>query len=237
MHRGSTSSTGSSTTRLAAVIVGHQLGERDVSGTASRAGTCRRKHPKISRPCSAMAILWLKARLVVWSEICLNRWVVALTLGLRPSVTVFSASLQQDAAGFGTIWGWGCQRPSHGCETPFLHISFDENESSLAEVDVDSRGSVGADSGEEILVLQSMAYIIQLLAVPSEENATCSGTVPAAYDIALDNLWPVRCMVERLVETPEAIREVGSRVLVEACQELATVRNASRQTLPHRHTG
>lgn len=208
MHRGSTSSTGSSTARLAAVIVGHQLGERDVSGTPSRAGTCRRKHPKVARPCSAMAMLWLKARLVVWSEICLYRWVIALTLGLRPSITVFPASLQQDAACFGTVRWWGGQRPSHGCETPFLHISFDENESSLAEVDVDSCGSVGADSGEEILVLHPVAHIVQFLAVTSEEDAPCSGTVPATNDIALNNRGPVGCVVERLIETPEAVREI-----------------------------
>lgn len=148
---------------------------------------------------------------MLWSEICLNRGVVALglTLGLRPSVTVLPPSLQQDAAGFGTIRGWRSQRPSHWGQAPFLHISFDENKSSLAEVDVDGCGSVGADSGEEILVLHPVAHVVELLAVPSKEDTTCSGAVPATDDIALNDLRPVRCMVEWLIEAPEAVGEVG----------------------------
>lgn len=156
---------------------------------------------------------------MLWSKVCLNRRVVALALGLRPGVTVLPASLQQDAAGFGTIRRRRSQRPSHGGKAPFLHISFDENKSSLAEVDVDGCGSVGADSGEKVLVLHSVAHVVQLLAVPSEEDATCSGTVPAADDIALNDLRPIGCMVEWLIQAPEAVGEVGSRVLVEACPQ------------------
>lgn len=138
-------------------------------------------------------------------EVCLNRWVVALTMGLRPSVTILPASLQQDAAGFGAIRGWRSQRPSHWGQAPFLHISFDENKSSLAEVDVDGCGSVCANSGEEVLVLHPVAHIVQLFAVPSEEDATCSRPVPAADDIALNDLRPIRCMVKWLIETPETV--------------------------------
>lgn len=158
---------------------------------------------------------------MLWSEVCLNRWVVALTLGLRPSVAILPASLQQDAASLGTVRGWGSKRPSHWGQAPFFHISFDENKSSLAEVDVDGCGSVGADSGEEILVLHSVAHIVQLLAVPSEEDATCSGTVTAADDIALNDLRSVRRVVERLVKTPKTVREVGCRVLVESCHKVS----------------
>lgn len=169
---------------------------------------------------------------MLWSKIGLNRWVVALTLGLRPGVTILPASLQQDAAGFGTIRGRRSQRTSHGGKAPFLHISFDENKSSLAEVDVDCCGSVGADSGEKVLVLHSVAHIVQLLAVPSEEDATCSGTVPAADDIPLNDLRPIRCMVEWLIQAPETVGEVGSRVLVEACHKVS-----NRELLIDRDTG
>lgn len=158
---------------------------------------------------------------MLWSEVRLNRRIVTLTLGLRPSVTILPASLQQDAAGFGAIRGRRSQRPSHWGKAPFLHVSFDENKSSLAKVDMDGCGSVGADSGEEILVLHSVAHIVQLLAVPSEENATCSGTVPAADDIALNDRRPIRRVVEWLVETPETVRKVGCRVLVEACHKVS----------------
>jgi hypothetical protein len=160
------------------------------------------------------------------SEVCLNRRVVALTVGLRPSVAIFPPRLQQNAAGLGAIRRWRSQRASHWCEAPFLHISFDENKSGLAEVDVDSCRTVGADSGEEVLVLHSVAHVVQLLAVPSEENATCSGTVPTADDVALDDLGPVWRVVEGLIKTSEPVREIGSRVLVKACHRVSNRGNA-----------
>lgn len=77
VHRGATNGarcSRCSTARLTGVVaVGDKLGERDVSRTASRAGTCRRKHPKVSRSRAAVALIGVKPRWMLGSEVCLYR--------------------------------------------------------------------------------------------------------------------------------------------------------------------
>lgn len=215
MYRSRIGGTDSSTARLTTIVIGYELGEGDVSGTPSWAGAGRRKNPIVSRACASMTVLGVKTLLV---EVRLERLALVLTPCLRPGISVFSSSLQQDAAGFGAVWRWGSQRARHWSQAPFLDIGFNENEASLAKVDVDSCGSVGANSGEEILVLHPMDRVIEFLAVASEEDATGSRAVSASNNIALDELRRVWCMVERLVEALHAIREVSHRMFVETCQ-------------------
>lgn len=84
MHRGGTDrarsgGSSSSTARLTAVVVGDKLGEGNVSRTASRAGTCRRENPKVSRARATMALLMgLKPWWVLRSEVCLHRLALAV---------------------------------------------------------------------------------------------------------------------------------------------------------------
>ena len=109
---------------------------------------------------------------------------VIIALGLSWSLS-FSARLKQDTTLLTPIWGWWRKTARHRRQPPFLDIRFDENKAGLAKVDVHCTRAVCADGGEEILGLETVGYIVEFLAVASEEEGARAGPVTAAYLVAL----------------------------------------------------
>lgn len=62
-----------SAARLPAVIIGHELGERDVRRAAGRAGARRRKNSEVSRTGTTVAVLGLKPWAMLRLEVRLHR--------------------------------------------------------------------------------------------------------------------------------------------------------------------
>ena len=87
---------------------------------------------------------------------------------------------------FTAIRRWWCQTARHRCQSPFLHIRFDEHESGLSEVDVYGTGSVRADGWEEVLRFEAVGYVFEFLAIASEEDGAGPWTVATANDVALN---------------------------------------------------
>lgn len=115
------------------------------------------------------------------------------------SVAVLGAGLEKNTALLGAVRGWRCEATGDGGETPFLDVGLDEDESGLAQVDVNSGRTVGADSREEVLRLEPMHDFLELLAVASEEYGAGSGSISNADDIALDETGTVGGMTKGLV--------------------------------------
>lgn len=168
---GASGSGGGSTARLAAVIIGNKLSEGNVSRTASRTRTCRRKNPKVARArATVITPLGFQPLRMLRSEVCLDRLAVAVAVR-GSSVSVFPARLEQNAAGLGAI-GWRrSQRSGHGCQAPLLDICLDEDKASLSKVDVYGCGAVGAYGGKEVRIFYAVYDVVQLLAIASKEYA------------------------------------------------------------------
>lgn len=133
-----------------------------------------------------------------------------------PSVPILAACLEENAAGLRPIWRWWCEGSRHGSQTPLLDVCLDEHKSSLAKVDVDDGGTVGADGGEEVWRLEPVDNILQPFPVASKEDGPRPGSVTDADDIPLHDLRAVRGRVEGLIVPARAAREICHRVLVEA---------------------
>ncbi len=77
-------------------------------------------------------------------------------------------------------------------------------------------GSVGTNSGEEILRFQAVCYVFQLLAISSKEDGSGSRSVSDSDYVSLQELRAVVGSVERLVVPPLAVRHIGDRLFVES---------------------
>lgn len=141
---------------------------------------------------------------------------MAVTAAMRTRVSILGTCFQQNASLLRAIWWWRCETASHRGQAPFLDVGFDEDEASLAKVDVDYGGTVGTDGGEEVLRLEPMHNLIELLAVPGEEDGACPRSITNADNIALHKLGPVGSCVEGLVVSTAATRLIGNRVFVVA---------------------
>ena len=95
-------------------------------------------------------------------------------------------------------WWWS-QAAGHGRQSPLLNIGFDEDESHLAEIDVNSTRAVSPNGREEVLAFQVVRELVQLLAVPGEENGAGARSVPYADDVSLDIRGSIRGGSEGLV--------------------------------------
>ena len=115
-------------------------------------------------------------------------------------VSPLSSSLEQDTALLASIRRRRRETARHGCEAPFLHIRFDENETHLSEVDMDCAGSIGTDCGKEILCFKSMGDVVELLAVACEEDRSTSRSVSNTDNVTLYILRAVTGWSEGLVE-------------------------------------
>jgi hypothetical protein len=107
------------------------------------------------------------------------------------------------------VRGRGRQGTRDGRETPLLDVGLDEHEAGLAEVDVHAAGPVGAHGGEEVLVLEAVADVLELLAVAGEEDGARAGPIADAYYVALDIGGPVRGWGKGLVVPAVAGGKVG----------------------------
>lgn len=143
-----------------------------------RSGTHRRRRPRVHAPAPCMS--WRHIR----------------SLALPRAI---SACLQQYATMLASVRWRRRKTARHWSKAPFLHVRFDEDETALAEIYVDGTWSVRADGGKEVLGLQTVSYIIELLAVAREEYTTGPGSIADAYYVALDVFWTVICWSERLV--------------------------------------
>lgn len=133
---------------------------------------------------------------------------VIIALALSWSLSL-PARLKQDTALLTPIRGWRRKTARHRRQTPFLNIRFDEDEAGLAEVDMHRTRAVCADGGEEVLGLETVCYIVEFLAVASEEDGARAGAVADAYHVALYVGGAVGGWCERLVVTAGTNGGVG----------------------------
>ena len=123
---------------------------------------------------------------------------------------------------------WG-ERAVHWCQTPFLHVRFDEDEAELAKVHVHGARAVCAECGEEVEGFEAVRYVVEFFAVAREEDGAAAGTVPNTYHVTLDVGGPVRRARERLVVAAVAGRGVGEGVFMPSCRHTYQ-QNGSSQT-------
>jgi hypothetical protein len=86
----------------------------------------------------------------------------------------------------------------------------------LAEIDVDDTWTVGSDCREEVLRLETMRDLLELFAIPGEEDRASSRSIPYAYHISLDVLRTIIGGIEWLIVSSLARGEVRNRRLVKA---------------------
>lgn len=153
-------------TGFATIVVRNELSEGNVSRTASRTGTRRRQNPEVSRSGAPVAVARLETLRLLWPEVGLDR-----RSALRAGVAIFPASLEQDTAGLGSVWWWGCKRARHGCQSPFLHVGLDKNKTGLAKIHMNCSRAIGADGREKVGILDAVDDVVELFAVASKENA------------------------------------------------------------------
>lgn len=115
------------------------------------------------------------------------------------SVAVLGAGLEKNTALLGAVRGWRREATGDRGEAPFLDVGLDEDESRLAQIDVNSGRPVGADGREEVLRLEAMHDFLELLAVASKEYGTGAGSISNADNVALDKTGAVGCMTKGLV--------------------------------------
>jgi hypothetical protein len=138
-------------------------------------------------------------------------WDIALSF-----TYAFTTSFQQNAPLLAAIGRRRCERTSLRCETPLLHVCFYENESHLAEVDVNISRAICANRGEEVLALKAVCDVLESFAVAGEENSTGPRAIAYAYYVALYESWRIVCCVERLVVSSLSSRCICDRVFVKS---------------------
>lgn len=114
------------------------------------------------------------------------------------------ACLQENASLLAAVRRGRSKAASHGCQSPFLHISFDIYKAHLTEIDVHGARSVGTHGREEVLALEVVSEFVQSLAVTSEENRAGARLIANSDDIALDIGRPEWSWREWLIESPMA---------------------------------
>jgi hypothetical protein len=129
---------------------------------------------------------------------------------LARCVPAFPAGLEQDTALLASVWRRWRKTPRHGCEAPFFHVCFYENESHLSKIDMDCARSVGTDGWKEVLRFKSMGDVIELFAIAGEKYGAAPRPVSNTDNITLDILRTVGSWGEWLIETTVARRNVGN---------------------------
>ena len=130
--------------------------------------------------------------------------------------SILCSRFQQNATLLRAVRRRRRQASSDRSKTPLLDVGLDEDEASLAKVDMNNRGTVGADSREEVLCLESMDDLIKFLAVASEEDGSGSWTVTNTNDIACNVLRAIVHAAEGLVVATVAVGLISYGVLVKA---------------------
>jgi hypothetical protein len=100
--------------------------------------------------------------------------------------------LEQDAASLRTIRRRRRERSHHRRESPFLDVRFDEDESSLTEVDVHAARAVRADRRKHVALVEPDKGILELFPVPSEEDSSGPRTIADAECVAFEQRRSVR---------------------------------------------
>lgn len=122
----------------------------------------------------------------------------------------FSSSFEQDTALLAPVWRRWRETSRHGCEAPFFHVGFYENESHLSKIDMDGAWSIGADRWKEILCFKSMGDVFKFLAVTCEKDRSTSRSVSNTDNVTLYVLRTVASWRKRLIETTVTGRNVGN---------------------------
>jgi hypothetical protein len=94
------------------------------------------------------------------------------------------AGFEQNAAAFTAVSWWGCQSAYTWGQAPLLHVGLDENKAALPEVDVQTTGTIGANSGEKVVTVEANKRILKFTTVACEKNC------PASWSIADTNNIP-----------------------------------------------
>jgi len=126
-----------------------------------------------------------------------------------PLPCAFSSRLKQYTPLLASIRWRRRKTARHRRQAPLLHISFDEDEAALTEIDVDGARAICADSGEKVLGFEAMGYIVELLAVAGEEDCASAGAIANTYHVALDIGGAVICGGEGLVVAAGAGGGIG----------------------------
>jgi hypothetical protein len=132
------------------------------------------------------------------------RFVCLLPLSLTPS-------LKKDAPLLAPVRRGRCQATRHRSQTPFFDVCLNEDETHLTKVDMYSTRTVCADGGEEVLSLQVVRKLVQLLAIPGEEDTACPGSIAYPNDVSLYVGRPEGRGSERLIESAMPARNVSHR--------------------------
>lgn len=101
-------------------------------------------------------------------------------------IAVLVASLEEDAALLRTIRRWWRKRACDGSKTPLLDVGFNEDETSLSEVDMHNSWTDGADGREEVGRLQTVDNLLKFLTVAGEEDGASTRAVAYADNVALN---------------------------------------------------
>lgn len=137
-----------------------------------------------------------------------------MLLALRICGAAVGARFQQNTTLLRSVRRRRREASGSGSQTPFLDIGLDEDETGLTKVDVDHGRTVGANSGEEVLRLETVDHLLELLAVASKEDGTGSRAVANTDNIALHQLGAVGSRAKGLVVATGSGRLVPNRELV-----------------------
>lgn len=132
------------------VVVGNELCQRDICWTPNGPRTGRLLRSESATPATPVLRVQVLASPAHIPTVAADRVAMCSTLLCR-TVTVLGTTLQQDAPLFRSVWGWRRKTACNGRETPFLDVCLDKVEAGLAQIDVNSRRSVGTDCREEVL--------------------------------------------------------------------------------------
>lgn len=216
---------------FAVVIIGHKLRQRDIGWASDRARTRWWKHAEVATP--GPPVLGIQSALPAsYAVRCSGDRVAVRAAALGRGISILGSALEQDATLLRTVRRRWRKAASYWRESPLLDVGLDEVEACLAEVDVDSGRTVGADSREEVLRLETVDNLLELLAIAGEEDSARSRSVSDAYNVTLNEGRAIGCCVEGLVVPPRAVGLVRNRVFVEACfrQLLTQYTRALRRT-------
>lgn len=124
---------------------------------------------------------------------------------------------EQYAAALRSVCGRRGQGAHHWRKSPFLHVRLDKDKTGLPEVDVDAAGTVRADGREHVSLVEADIGVLELFAVPGEEDRSGSRAVTDAERVPLEQRGTVRSRGEREGVRLEAVfRVVADGVAADA---------------------
>lgn len=153
-----------------------------------------------------MVVVVAPSLLATGSEVAKVVRVWERRLARRRSSSVSSVrALKQDRAMFGAVRWRRRKRAHRRRKPPFLDVGLDEDEACLAKVDVHRARVVGADRWEQVVPVEADERVLELLAVPGEEDRSCAWTVADSQSVALLQWRAVRLRCEGVRVALEAV--------------------------------